>query len=162
MNDQNKILGRIASFVNNKVSRTEKQPTGGIGFFECINDQSAAGFMFDHCINWLKQRGMEAVDGPINFGERDRWWGLLTEGFYEPVYCMNYNPPYYRQLFENYGFKTYFEQHCFSLKVDDPIDDKFELTYNRLLSTGNYSCEHIRKNNLEKYAADFTIIYNKA
>ena len=50
------------------------------------------------------QKGMEAMDGPINFGERDRWWGLITEGFTPPLYCMNYNPPYYIALFENYGF----------------------------------------------------------
>jgi len=160
--DQGKIIGRIAAFVNRKTAGKNEQPTGGIGFFECINDQSAANFMFDHCIEWLKLQGMEAVDGPINFGERDRWWGLLTEGFYEPVYCMNYNPPYYRTLFENYGFKIYFEQFCFSLAVDDKVDDKFEETYKRLIAKGDYHAEHVKKKNLKKYAADFTTIYNKA
>jgi hypothetical protein len=45
------------------------------------------------------------MDGPINFGERDKFWGLLTEGFIEPLFGMNYNFPYYKDLFENYGFK---------------------------------------------------------
>ncbi len=31
---------------------------------------------------------MEAMDGPINFGDRDRWWGLLIDGFdRDPNYC---------------------------------------------------------------------------
>lgn len=157
-----KVIGRIAAFVNRKTASKNEQPTGGIGFFECINDPEAARFMFDHCIGWLKERGMEAMDGPVNFGERDRWWGLLVEGFYEPVYCMNYNPPYYRELFENYGFRTYFEQYCYSLNPNDPIDDKFEDAYHRLKGSGDYRAEHIRKNQLEKYAGDFTTIYNKA
>jgi hypothetical protein len=157
-----KIIGRVAAFINRKTSGKNEQQTGGIGFFECVNDQSAANLMFSHCMKWLQERGMEAMDGPINFGERDRWWGLLVEGFYEPVYCMNYNPPYYRELFENFGFKTYFEQYCYSLNPNDSIDDKFEEAYHRLKASGEYRAEHIRKNNLEKYAMDFTTIYNKA
>ncbi len=78
-----KVIGRIAAFTNKKYKN--EQPTGGIGFFECINDQEAADFMFDHCKKWLEARGMEAMDGPINFGERDRWWGLLVKGFPEAL-----------------------------------------------------------------------------
>ena len=43
--------------------------------------------LFDVAKHWLLQRGMEAMDGPINCGERDRWWGLLVEGFAPPPYC---------------------------------------------------------------------------
>ncbi len=127
--DKGKTIGRIAAFVNKKTADKNEQPTGGIGFFDCIDNQDAANMLFNASIDWLKERGMEAVDGPINFGERDRWWGLLVEGFYEPVYCMNYNPPYYRKLFENFGFQPYFEQWCFSLNVPDPVDDKYEEAY---------------------------------
>jgi hypothetical protein len=51
-------------------------PPGAMGFFECINDKEAAFILFDACKNWLSERGMEAMDGPVNFGDRDRWWGL--------------------------------------------------------------------------------------
>src|SRR5690554_1643066 len=67
---------------------------------------------------------METMDGPINFGERDQWWGLLVEGFYEPLYNMNYNFPYYVDLFENYGFKTYFNQECFALPITQKLQKK--------------------------------------
>ncbi|HMT30830.1 MAG TPA: hypothetical protein PKD91_16275 [Bacteroidia bacterium] len=160
--ERNQVIGRVAAFVNKKTSNKETQPTGGLGFFECINDQNAADELFNTSVEWLKAKGMEAVDGPINFGERDRWWGLLVDGFYEPVYCMNYNPPYYKALFENYGFKVYFEQFCYSLNVNDPVNDKFEDAYLRLTATGDYRAEHIRKSDLKKYAIDFTTIYNKA
>jgi hypothetical protein len=161
-NDENKIIGRVAAFINRKTASKEVIPTGGMGFFECINDRETAFFLFDSCKKWLQERGMEAMDGPINFGERDRWWGLLVDGFYEPIYCMNYNLPYYRELFEAYGFRTYYNQYCFSLRVSDPVDPKFEETYHRLKKAGNYHVETISKKNIEKYAADFTTIYNKA
>jgi len=162
VDDQGKTIGRIAAFVNRKTADKNDQPTGGIGFFECIDDLDASAKLFNQGIEWLKSKGMEAVDGPINFGERDRWWGLLVEGFYEPVYCMNYNPPYYQKLFEAYGFQTYYEQHCFSLNPNDKLDPKFKEAHDRLIADGNYHTEHIRKNNLAKYASDFTVIYNKA
>ena len=99
-------------------------PVGGIGFFDCINDQQAANLLFDTAKQWLQAQGMEAMDGPINFGERDRWWGLLVEGFQEPLYCMNYNYPYYQDLFENYGFKNFFNQHCFGLDTTKKLSPK--------------------------------------
>ncbi len=155
-----KVIGRIAAFVNRQYK--EEQPTGGIGFFECINDQVAANCMFDHCKQWLQERGMEAMDGPINFGERDKWWGLQVDGFSPPLYCMNYNPHYYVQLFENYGFKTYYNQICFGMNVQDKLGDKFWERHDKVAEDPNYSARMIKKKNLTKYAKDFTYVYNKA
>lgn len=161
--DQGNIIGRVAAFVNRKYrTKGDTQPTGGLGFFECIDDQQAADFIFDHAKSWLQQRGMEAMDGPINFGERDRWWGLLVEGFHEPVYGMNYNPPYYRQLFESYGFMPFFNQICFALKVKDRPADKFYARHARFASNPDFHSEHLRLNSLDKYAQDFCTVYNKA
>lgn len=158
--DAGKNIGRIAAFVNSQYKN--EQPTGGIGFFECINDQSAANFMFDHCRQWLQERGMEAMDGPINFGERDKWWGLQVEGFQPPLYGMNYNPEYYKSLFYNYGFNVYYEQICFALKVENRLQEKFYEAYDKYSKDPDYSARHIEKSRLQKYATDFTYIYNKA
>jgi len=158
--DNGNAIGRIAAFVNKQYK--EAQPTGGIGFFDCINDKKAAHFMLDYCKEWLQQRGMEAMDGPINFGERDRWWGLLVDGFYEPLYGMNYNPPYYVDLFESYGFRVYFDQVCFAMKVQEQLQDKFYTRHDALSADNNYKAIPIRKSQLQKFAKDFTYIYNKA
>ncbi len=160
MDDHNKPVGRVAAFVNKQYKN--EQPTGGVGFFECINDQASANYIFDHCKEWLQAHGMEAMDGPINFGERDRWWGLVVDGFYAPLYGMNYNPPYYVQLFENYGFKTYFNQVCFALKVKDRLDEKFYQRHALISQDPNYKAVMIKKSQIEKFARDFTYIYNKA
>jgi len=160
VDDNNRSIGRVAAFVNKQYKQS--QPTGGIGFFECINDQASANLIFDHCKNWLQQRGMEAMDGPINFGERDKWWGLLVEGFYSPLYGMNYNPPYYQQLFEQYGFKIYFNQVCYGMKVKDRLDERFYQRHDRIAANPDFRAAMIKKNQLESFAKDFTYIYNKA
>ena len=158
-----KIIGRIAAFTNKKYkNKGDDVAIGGVGFFECINEQQAANLLLDTAKQWLQQQGMEAMDGPINFGERDRWWGLVTKGFMEPLYCMNYNPPYYVSLFETYGFKVFFEQVCLSMDPKSPLDKKIWDRHNVLEADNNFSSNHLHKNNLEKYAKDFATVYNKA
>lgn len=159
-NDNNETVGRVAVFVNRKYRN--EQPTGGFGFFDCINDQPTADFIFDFCRNWHQQRGMEAMDGPVNFGERDKFWGLLIEGFSEPLYGMNYNAPYYQQLFENFGFQIYFNQLCFGRKVHDPVAQNFIDMHARVKRNSAITAQRMKVRNLEKYAADFTEVYNRA
>ncbi len=157
------LVGRIAAFTNKKYkNKGDDGPVGGIGFFDCINEQAAADMLFDVAKHWLLQKGMEAMDGPVNFGERDRWWGLLVKGFAPPVYCLNYNQPYYQQLFETYGFKNYFNQICFGMKANVRLQEKFYIRHAECAADPGYSSAHIKKNQLEKFAKDFTIVYNKA
>ncbi|HRF16824.1 MAG TPA: hypothetical protein PK977_01600, partial [Chitinophagaceae bacterium] len=162
-NDQGKLIGRIAAFVNKKYkNKGDDVPVGGIGFFDCINDQLAADMLFDVAKHWLMQKGMQAMDGPINFGERDRWWGLIVEGFQPPLYCMNYNKPYYKELFERYGFKNFFNQICFGLDPKKELSQKILDRHAQLKENPAFRSSYINKKQLEKFAADFTIVYNKA
>ncbi len=163
-NDQGEIIGRIAAFVNERTAeKNNDQPTGGIGFFECINDQYAANQLFDTGKNWLMDQGMEAMDGPINFGDRDNWWGLLVDGFERPPnYQCNYNFPYYIKLFENYGFKMYFKQFTFGRPVMDPLSDRLYEKAQHANQDADYSFRYIEKSKLKKYAEDFRTVYNDA
>src|SRR5689334_6456065 len=75
-NEKQETIGRVAAFFDTKLAnKGNDQPTGGLGLFECINDRRAAFMLFDQCEQWLQSKGMEAMDGPVNFGSRDRWWG---------------------------------------------------------------------------------------
>lgn len=158
-----KDVGRIAAFVNKKYkNKGDEVPVGGIGFFECINDKSAAHTLLLAAQDWLAQRGMQAMDGPINFGERDRWWGMVKEGFQEPLYCMNYNKPYYNELFEAFGFRLFFEQHCFGMNPKEDMTPKLISRQAAYEADPAFEVKRIEKSNLEKYAADFAHVYNKA
>lgn len=166
-NEAGQTIGRVAAFINRKTLKKEDQPTGGMGFFECINDQEAAFKLFDCCKNWLAEREIEAMDGPINFGDRDRWWGSLVDGFdKEPNYCMPYNFPYYPDLFEAYGFQLYFKQFTYGRPVMEmggtSVSEKVFERANRIRKDEKYSFHSIDKKDLLKYAEDFRTIYNKA
>jgi hypothetical protein len=162
VDDKQRTLGRVAAFINERAARTFAQPTGGLGFFECIDDQAAANLLLDACRSWLAGHGMQAMDGPINFGDRDQWWGLLIDNFGPPLYTQNYNPPYYQRLFETYGFQLYFNQYTYFRKLHSPLSPEYQEKAARLLKDSEYSFEHMRLSNLSKYTEDFRQVYNKA
>lgn len=161
-NDNEQIIGRVATFINTQKAYNFRQPTGGMGFFECIDSQAAANMLFDACKTWLAQRGMEAMDGPINFGENDNYWGLLVEGFSASGWGMNYNPPYYKQLFENYGFKFYFEQISNLLDYRKPIPERFWKVADWVAAKSEYSCRHLDLKQAERYMHDMKEVYDDA
>lgn len=162
-NNNNQLIGRVAAFVNPKTAHSEKQPTGGIGFFESINDREVAHFIFDTARQWLISKGMEAMDGPINLGERNQFWGCLTVNFTDPnSYGMNYNPPYYPDLFESYGFKTYFNQYLYKRPVVMPVQEVFVRKVERLKEISNIRVDNVVGKTTEEIAKEFQTVYNAA
>ena len=162
-NDKNELIGRVAAFINPKTAYAENQPTGGIGFFESLNDQSIANFILDTTKTWLESEGMEAMDGPVNLGERNQFWGCLTKNFTDPnSYAMNYNPPYYPDLLESYGFKTYFYQYLYKRPVVLPVQDVFVRKIERLKDISNIRVSTVLGKSLTQVAEDFRTVYNDA
>lgn len=163
-NDSGETIGRVAAFIDQKtMNKGNDQPTGGMGFFECVHNQQVAFVLFDLCKAWLRERGAEAMDGPINFGPRDRWWGLLIEGFdQEPNYQCNYNFPYYQDFFEAYGFQVYFYQLTYGRKLMGPLSEKLWSKSQLVSGDSNYSFDYFKGNDFNKLADDIRSVYNRA
>ncbi|RYY21647.1 MAG: hypothetical protein EOO36_00150 [Cytophagaceae bacterium] len=158
------VVGRVAAFINplTATATDATLPTGGLGFFECLDDQAAANQLLDAACQWVRARGMLAVDGPINFGDRDRFWGVLIDGFgHEPNYGMFWHPAYYQQLLENYGFQLYFKQYTCYRPVAQVLHPSFYKKLDELTAAG-YVFTHARKAEPEKLAHDFHHVYNLA
>lgn len=158
-----KAIGRISAFVNPKTANEFKQPTGGVGFFECINDQEAANLLFDTAQQWLKEKGMEAMDGPINFGEKLQFWGLLIKNYdTPPSYAMNYNPAYYRDLMEKYGFGLYYEQLMFHRDLLEPAQEVFVRKAEMLMQDPEIRATNVKGWSDKYFAECFLEVYNSA
>jgi hypothetical protein len=155
-------IGRIAAFINYEKSHKNPQPTGGVGFFECIEDKKAAFLLLDTAKAWLKSKGMAAMDGPINFGENDKYWGLLIHGFKPPSLGMNYNPPYYKEFFESYGFTKLYDQFTNFLDATTPLPERFTRIADWVMKKPDYTFRHFDKAQFDQFAADFREIYNDA
>ncbi len=157
-----KTIGRIGAYINNNKAYTFEQPTGGCGFFECINDKNAAFLLFDTAKAWLQNEDMEAMDGPINFSENDNHWGLLVDGFMPQGYGMPYNKSYYQAFFEEYGFQVFFEQYSYHLDLRKKFPERFWRIAEWVAKKPGFSFEHFRYDNMEKYIQDIISVYNEA
>jgi hypothetical protein len=160
--DRGQLIGRIAAFYDKNKAYHNPQPTGGMGFFECIEDQQAAFLLFDTARKWLAGQGMQAMDGPINFGENFVNWGLLVEGFMPQGYGMPYNFPYYKGFFEKYGFRTYFEQYSFHDNFKTNIYPEAMRNFGeRFWKKPEYCFRHLDMKEAESYIRDLVMMYNK-
>ena len=163
IDEKGDIVGRIAAFYNREQAKFTDN-MGCCGFFESIDSQEVANMLFDAAREWLTDRGLEGMDGPVNFGSRDSWWGLLVEGFeYEPLYGNPYHMPYYKALFENYGFQNYFNQNSYIWRAEDGVLSEIALEKaHRVLANPEYQIRDITGANLEEAAENLRTIYNKA
>jgi len=163
LDDNSKPVGRIGAFFNRDKAFIYEQPTGGCGFFECIDDQEAADLLFEAACDWLKSRGMEAMDGPVNFGENYINWGLLVEGFIPQGFGMPYNPPYYLKLFGNFGFQLYFKQFSYHLDTTLPeLPDRFWKVAEWVAKKPQFSFRHFTWEEKDKFVDDFAHVYDNA
>ncbi len=153
--NNNEAIGRIAAFVN-------KGDKGGLGFFECINDQTAAHLLFKTGITWLQSNRLSIVEAPVNYGERDKFWGLMVKGFQKPSYQENYNPAYYEEFFKSFGFEIMIRQSTQEISPDRFNEKKISALAKKVDNNPDLIIKHIDKQNLRKYAADFAAIYNAA
>lgn len=156
-------VGRIAAFIDYSTCNSTGIKVGGIGFFECEENYEIAEILFDAAKQWLKDRNMEAIDGPINFGPRNENWGLLIDGDYVPNYGMPYNHFYYRTYFEQYGFKKYFKQYTYrTFFLESNLNKLIVWKAERLLKNPAYKVKMYSEIPKGNVIDDFITIYNKA
>ena len=102
--DNEKIIGRIAVYVNHVANDYWKEKIGFFGHYECIDDQKAASELFGTAEQWLRERGMTTMRGQWNFVSQDI--GFICEGFeIQPIVLSPYNPPYYNDQVVTFGMK---------------------------------------------------------
>ncbi len=162
LNSTGKLVGRIAAFYDSDKDEADQVKSGGCGFFESIDDQQVAFSLFDAARDWLLDHGYEAMTGPINFGENDTNWGCLVQGFIPPAIGMTYNLPYYKDLFENYGFKLYYRQLGFRLDLDQPFPERFWKIAEWINHREGYSYEHFDLKQASRFVEDTATIYDQA
>lgn len=159
LDDQNLPVGRIAAFIDRR-NRQEQYLIGGIGFFECTQNDAYADALFQAAESYLKALGVQIIEGPINFGERDRFWGLLVKGFHPPLYQENYNPPYYENFFLMNGYRPYEQILTFKGASKDIPFERMRAVAQRLKERQPVAVKPVDLNNVEPFAKDFAAVYN--
>ncbi len=98
-----KPIGRIAAIIDYNHIKFHQEQVGFFGMFECRDNYIYAEKLLDNAREWLTNRGIEFMRGPMNLNMNDEC-GFLLEGFDSPpVIMMTYNPEYYLRFMERYG-----------------------------------------------------------
>ena len=162
LNDRGETVGRIAAFYNTHTDEADYVRNGGCGFFESIDDQQVAYLLFDTAKAWLQEKGYESMTGPINFGENDTNWGCLVQGFVPQALGMTYNLPYYKELFESYGFQLYYRQLGFHLDLQKPFPERFWKIAEWINKRQGFTYKHFDLKKTAQFVDDTVTIYNQA
>jgi len=97
-------VGTIAAIINNRHNQTHHENIGFFGLFECAEDYAVAEKLLSTARDWVKRKGKTAIRGPANFSVNEEV-GLLVDAFDKPpCVLMTYNPPYYKDFVERFGF----------------------------------------------------------
>lgn len=157
--DWNNLAGRIAAFHH---TINDSEPVGGFGFFECTKNDDVARHLLNTAISWLTNQGCKTIQGPINFGDKDRFWGLLTSGFESPsLYLENYNPAYYEKYFLDFGLFEKEIIYTFKSELDQIPHERLAKAALRLADKQIYFRPFCFER-LEQDAHDLHVIYKKS
>lgn len=119
-----KTVGRVASIIDYRHMEFHKEMVGFFGLFESINDREVSDRLLDTVKDVLKEKGMRAMRGPMNFSTNEEC-GFLIDGFDSPPMLMTpYNPPYYIDLMEGYGMQKAKDLYAFICDIKERLPEK--------------------------------------
>ena len=155
-------VGRISAIINHIHNEFQGEKTGFFGFFESVHDPEVAKALIDGAANWVKERGMDRLRGPMNFSTNDTC-GLLIDDFKSPpVVEMTYNPPYYVELMEKAGLKKAKDLYAYFMDDSIPISPKIERISNIIKKRHNVTIRSINLKKLREELKLVKVVYNDA
>jgi len=97
VNDEGKVVGRVAAIINDKANERWQQKRVRFGWFDFIDDKEVSSKLLKAVEDFGRKNGMEEMVGPLGFTDLDKE-GMLTEGFDQLGTMMTcYGAPYYKE-----------------------------------------------------------------
>lgn len=164
-----KPAGRISAHIDYNFNNFHNSKTAFFGFFESINDKEVAHALLNKVVEFAKENEMTEILGPASFTSNDDDYGLLIKGFDSPpVIGMSYNPPYYIDLVESFGFKKAKDLLAYIIRVDDEyikfihhLAKRLKPLTERTLKWG-YTIRNVDLKNIKEEITKIFEIYNEA
>jgi GNAT superfamily N-acetyltransferase len=155
------IVGRIAAIYNEAHIKFHGEKTGFFGFLDCIDKKEVALALMERASQWLRDKGMSLIRGPMNFSTNEEC-GLLIEGFdAPPMLMMPYNFPYYQTLLEGFGLRKAKDLFAYIIDVPEKLPEK---AY-RVAGIAEKQGIKVRPFNMKSFKSEMTLfksVYNSA
>ena len=119
-----RLVGRVAAIINHRANERWKVKNVRFGWIDFIDDEEVSAALLQTVENWGRERGMEAMQGPLGFTDMDAE-GMLVEGFDQlSTMATIYNYPYYSKHMERYGMEKDVDWVEYRIKVPTDEPDK--------------------------------------
>lgn len=160
--DEDEIVGRVAAIISANHNKTYGEKTGFFGFYESIDDQEVASALYGAAEEWLAEKGMRHMRGPMNPNINEEF-GFVVKGFdQDPFVMMPYTLPYYLRLVESQGFKKVKDVHAYWADVAAGMPEKVARIAAMLKKRYKITVRAINMKELEEEAALIKDVHDEA
>lgn len=162
------VVGTVAAIVNHQHNRQLDDQTGFFGFFEAINDERVAEALIAAASDWLRERGMDLIRGPVNGAPTDEVGVLIAGHDRQPSIWEGHTPPYYRELVERLGFRKYDDYFAYEIWFKDldwdlrNLPSKFWRVAEKVRGKTGVTARKIDVNQWDSEVAKVHYLYNEA
>ncbi|MGD9993200.1 MAG: hypothetical protein AB7S69_07860 [Salinivirgaceae bacterium] len=156
------IVGRIMGIINHRYNQGHNENHGRFCFMETYDDAEVAQLLISAIENWAREKGMEALVGPLAFSDKDPQ-GMMIEGFDEPlVIATNGNLPYQPQLIEQMGYTKHRDMFVYKIMIPETVPEFYQKIFERRINNGKVQVINLEsRKQLRKYIIPVLTLLNE-
>ncbi len=126
-----RCVGRVAATINRKYNEYASAKTGRFGWFDAIDDLEVVDALLKFAENWVKERGMTKIVGPMGFTEEDPE-GFIFMGYHEnPTLACYQNTPVMNEYVEKLGYGKELDWFVYKLDIVKTMTPLYQKLFER-------------------------------
>lgn len=156
-----RCVGRICVHIDHEHLGKYRDGVGFFGFFDTIDDQAVADALLNRAAQWLKERDIKRIRGPLSLGMNDEV-GCLVDGFdYPPMLMMPHHRPYQGGLIEANRFERVRTMYAWKYEVGN-LKRRVQEAHDEIEKLPEVSSRPVNMNNIEGDTRIVMDLYNDA
>lgn len=160
--EDGEIIGRICALTNHAHNEHWQDKAGFFGFFDCINDARAANMLFHEASAWLRSKGCNTIQGPVN-PSTNHTCGVLLDNFdKDPFIMMPYNFAYYDELIKSCNLEKAKDLVAFERTDKEEMSPRMQKLIARFKKNEDISFRPINLKNFDEEVHRICKIYNES
>lgn len=154
--DEKKVVGRFV------VTFYDGDENAYIGFYECIDNDETAKFIFDNAACFAKKNGKIALVGPVDCSFWIKYRLKINMFDKKPYTGEPYNLGYYEAQFSSNGFEVieHYTSNVYEHIGKDYVNEKFEQRFETFSKMG-YEIKSLEKEKFDEVITDVYYLLSK-
>ena len=157
-----KPVGRVLVGIDEELNRVRGFRQGFFSMFECVDDMDACRVLLDASCDWLSDKGMDRVIGPLSPSNGDDRKGFVVMGEGSPVLLNAHTKTYYPKLVEKYGFSKNDDHYAYLFNPDDFDLERHKKVVEYAKERGGFRVEKLDAKNIIGEATDIKRILDNS